>query len=135
MNDLGNLVWHIVTGLFVNGDQSILWFDVDTGHIAYRADGDCCSKSWFADIIGVDWLKGHRVLRAENLEMSKYNVDDGRTRQDSDSAYGYELRTAIGWPTIIFRNSSNGYYGGSLEPYEGERPDDLTEITEHDWRA
>ena len=137
-DDLSALVGRTISALFISADQSILWFDTDAGPIVYEAEGDCCSESWFADIIGADWLKGTRVISTETLGLPDYNVKDGRGRQEEDEAYGYSLTTERGVATIVFRNSSNGYYGGCLtllHREEGERPADFAEIIEHDWRA
>jgi hypothetical protein len=46
--------------------------------------------------------------------------EDGKTRQDFDSLYGYGVVTDKGEGDIEFRNSSNGYYGGWLELSEEE---------------
>ena len=46
--------------------------------------------------------------------MVGYNVDDGRCRQEYDAAYGWKIATNKGYADIVFRNSSNGYYGGEI---------------------
>lgn len=68
--------------------------------------------------------------------MDGYNVDDGRTRQKYDEAYGYKIFTDKGQADIIFRNSSNGYYGGSLDDVviDVDIPVMAKEITT-DWSA
>ena len=42
--------------------------------------------------------------------------EDSHTREHRDcvEVYGYTIETAHGRTDIIFRNISNGYYGGSL---------------------
>jgi hypothetical protein len=112
------LIGKTVTGLRINDDQSILTFDTvfeTTGAmIAYMAEGDCCSETWFADITGVDALIGGTVTDVSEISMTGYNVDDGRCRQEFDQAYGYKIVTNRGYCDIVFRNSSNGYYGGGV---------------------
>lgn len=101
----------------------------------YETDADCCSETWFADIIGVDALLGERVVGIE--VMDDWSPDDNRTRQESDTAYGYKLKTKKGITDIIFRNSSNGYYGGGIDLWEGAvEPEGVewVEITK-DWSA
>ena len=52
-----------------------------------------------------------------------------------DSFYGVKIVTDKGRAEIVYRNSSNGYYGGAADYVDNfTRPIDLTEITE-DWQA
>jgi len=128
------LIGKKINGISINDDQSILSFDTDHGQVNYLAYGDCCSESWFADITGVSAMLGGSVQTAEEIGMEGYDVKDGRTRQEYDEAYGYKLTTDKGYADIVFRNSSNGYYGGNLEDYKKALPDGMTAITD-DWYA
>lgn len=123
-----------IFGLRINEDQSILVFDTDRGAIAYEVWGDCCSETWFADITGVAALIGGNVRAVEDVNMDGYNTLDGRTRQEYDLAYGVKLTTDKGYADIVFRNSSNGFYGGDIELLRGDLPEGLTAITD-DWSA
>jgi hypothetical protein len=128
------LVGKKTSRISINDDQSVLAFDTDAGIVAFAVFGDCCSESWFADIVGVPALIGGTVSAAEEISMDGYNVDDGRGRQEEDAAYGYKITTDKGICDIVFRNSSNGYYGGWLSGYSESLPEKMTEITE-DWKA
>ncbi len=129
------LIGKRITGLLVNEDQSLLVFTTDHGDVAYETYGDCCSETWFADITGVQALIGGAVNSVEEVEMAE--VQDGRSRQEYDSLYGVKLTTDKGHADIVYRNSSNGYYGGNINYLHGfMRPTGLalTPISE-DWRA
>lgn len=126
------LIGKYVTGLKVNDDQSILCVETRKATFIFKTDADCCSETWFADIIGVKYLIGAIVEKVEDLELIDYNLNDNRCRQDEDSAYGIKLITNKGEANIIYRNSSNGYYGGGM--YMLCELSNLTEITE-DWQA
>jgi hypothetical protein len=128
------LIGKKINGISINDDQSILSFDTDQGQVNYEAYGECCSESWFADITGVSALLGGTVATVEEVSMDGYNVEDGRGRQYEDAAYGYKLTTDRGYADIVFRNSSNGYYGGNLEDYKNALPDGMTAIAD-DWHA
>lgn len=128
------LIGKKISGLRINEDQSILMFDTDQGAVGYVTYGDCCSETWFADITGVSAMLGGTVQTAEEVSMDGYNVEDGRTRQEYDEAYGYKLTTDKGYADIVFRNSSNGYYGGSIELLKRGLPDGMTAIVD-DWHA
>jgi hypothetical protein len=128
------LIGKKINSISINDDQSILSFDTGQGQVNYIARGDCCSESWFADITGVSALIGGTIAAVESVSMGDYNVRDGRGRQDIDVAYGYKLTTDKGRADIVFRNSSNGYYGGELDDYGNALPDGMTAI-EDDWHA
>lgn len=115
------LIGKTITGLSVEKEaQGFLRFDTTEGPVTYITSGDCCSETWFADITGVFALIGGKVMKVEEINMNsfKYNLDDGRCRQDCDQAYGYKIVTTKGMADIIFRNSSNGYYGGEIELFD-----------------
>lgn len=124
------LVGKVITGLRINDDQSLLVFDhPDNSHTAYETEADCCSETWFADIVGVDALIGSTVLKADAMEAMQ-EVVDGRCRQDYDLFYGVKLITTNGYVDIVYRNSSNGYYGGSIDLYTRKLPSGLQSIIE-----
>jgi hypothetical protein len=127
-----------ITGIFI-GDRTgtidnprehepnigeFIKFTTDAGDVMFRLDGDCCSESWFSDITGYDALVGATVTLVEPVEFSeeeqKKQIEDGRCRQDVDEIYGYKITTDKGRADIWFRNSSNGYYGGSCEDYPAQ---------------
>ena len=126
------LIGKTVTHLRVNDDQSILAFAHPDGtSTAYQTDADCCSETWFADITGVSALIGATVTAADDVALNC--TQDDRCRQESDEFYGVKLRTDKGYVDIVYRNSSNGYYGGSIDLYTGELPP-MVAITD-DWQA
>ncbi len=130
------LVGKRITGIFVGTGDETLLFKTDKGDVVYSTDADCCSETWFADITGVDNLLGAIVRQAEDIENPDTNTEDGRTRQQDDKAYGVKLVTDRGYADIIYRNSSNGYYGGSISKDDhGEySTEGMKKITD-DWSA
>ena len=138
MNTFARLLGLNVTAMFVSAEaQSAMRFD--TGYngrekIYIGTYSDCCSETWFADLIGVGNLLGQIVTGVEILELPP--PQDERSRQESDEAYGVRLKTALGHCDVIYRNSSNGYYGGSAEDMRDEEGQalDWLEI-KGDWQA
>lgn len=126
------LVGKTILGISVNPIQSILAIETDQGNENYETYGGCCSETWFADITGVNALLGGTVISVEDMELPD-NPDD-RCRQEHDQFYGVKIITNKGYADIVYRNSSNGYYGGEIYGYKGEIPDDMTAITD-DWSA
>lgn len=129
------LVGKKINGIYVSEGENELAFDTDAGVIGYEGYGDCCSETWFADVLGVSALIGATVAAVEDVDLENYNIEDGRGRQEADSVYGYKLRTDKGYADIVFRNSSNGYYGGSCDHMRNAPAlESMRQITD-DWHA
>jgi hypothetical protein len=126
-----------VLELWVNEGEAQLYLVTDDGVFETVTYADCCSETWFADITGVAALLGGVVAKADVLaEQLGTDVEDGRTRQEYDEVYGYQITTNQGRCDIVFRNSSNGYYGGSFEGWTAVSgvPESARRITD-DWSA
>lgn len=108
------LIGRKILAVSVSNNEQQLSFQTDIGVTTFEFEDDCSSETWFADVIGVKALLHKVVLSAEEKELPLYNLEDGRGRQDADCAYGIELKTANGSCIIVYRNSSNGCYGGEL---------------------
>ena len=137
------LVGNTVKKVLINEGEHVLAFITDNEEYIYEAGADCCSETWFADILGTNILIGNEVLSVEEISidvLDDYNAEDGRCRQDYDKVYGYKITTTKGYCDVIFRNSSNGYYGGWIEKlgrptnYVTTCGYNFIEITE-DWSA
>jgi hypothetical protein len=156
---------HLVS-LAVDATQTVLRVETqypDLGASASEfhyavAHGDCCSESWWADILHGPSCYGARIYAVRELDLRELGsafyeavkthprlLDPTRTRQEYDQLYGYELRTARGDVTLAFRNSSNGYYGGWAEHLTADgladlarwrnAPLEFTPITTDDWSS
>lgn len=116
------LIGSKILDIEIAGDELWLKFTTSSNSFIYQANGDCCSESWFSEIINLDFLINHTVSEVEYLDLPLLNQVDGHCRQKSDRFYGFRIATEAGHTTIVFRNSSNGYYGGDCQFLE---PDDL----------
>lgn len=135
-----------VTHVFISHGEEYIRFVCVDKILTFEALGDCCSQSWFADLIGHQSLVGHTVTSVQELDLeprkaspegvptSEALTSGDRTRYDLDKIYGYLLTTNAGHCTIAFRNSSNGYYGGELCLTKCEPKCTWREITD-DWSA
>lgn len=112
------LIGKTIKGYSLKEEGTILEFDVIVGDetktkkIIYRTEGDCCSTSWFESIDG-DLFAG-KVLNVEEVEMEDANLKP-HPQQEEDQLYGYKLTLEGHIVDIVYRNSSNGYYGGWCE--------------------
>lgn len=127
-----------VKSLWVSDDEAeIVFVFKDGGQATYLTEGDCCSHSWYADIVGAKQLIGATVKEIEELSLDNYNYDIRKNSQE-DQAYGHSFKTDKGACDIIFRNASNGYYGGWAEYHKSAAPiDERTDLIQikKDWRA
>lgn len=110
-----SLIGKTVIGVTATLDDIV--FHTDWGDVLWKTEGDCCSQSWIEHF---DVPVG-RVVEVRSIEMPSSDVEhtareDAMDRiQDSTQIYGIEIRTDKGTGQIEFRNSSSGYYGGSME--------------------
>lgn len=128
---MNELIGEYITALKINDDQSLLFVETRRALYIFKTDSDCCSKTWFSNIIGVRYLVGATVQKVEELELELPDYNN-RGWQGLDEAYGIKLTTNKGETTIVYRNSDNEYYGDSVFLFC--KTVNLTEITE-DWQA
>jgi hypothetical protein len=127
-----------VEALWVSNDgEHEMRIVTDKGTLSLPTEGDCCSESWWADAFGVRQLLGAVITSVNDIDMPE--VTDDRSRQECDQAYGIQITTDRGVCDLVFRNSSNGYYGGWCNPRWEEgvqrtEPVSYRQITE-DWSA
>lgn len=100
-----------INALKIAADKQALLFQCSDGEHIVRVDGDCCSHTWIEHIelpaLGFPAL----VTAVEHLSLDKETKDnDG----DCIAFYGCKISTDRGEIVIDYRNSSNGYYGGSI---------------------
>lgn len=134
--EFGPLVGRVLSGIAVSkdGETTLRLTGADgTAHYVVT-EGDCCSESWWADVLGAASAYGGTVTDVRTLGLTDPG-DDGRTRQEEDEVYGYAIDTTKGTVTLAFRNSSNGYYGGWAMGLAECPIADWQEITTNDWRA
>lgn len=132
---IGVLLNQIITKIYVGKGESALYFVTRCDEIyEVTTDAECCSETWFADIVGVQALVGANILGIEIKELD--SPIDNRSRQNKDEVYGFTFKTYKGYCDFVYRNSSNGYYGGGIDDVRKIEalPADITEIT-NDWSA
>ena len=112
MNEQHCLVGETIVEIEVSTDGHAIRFTLEGGkEIVARTEGDCCSHTWVNAIDPPALGFPAKVSETRNL--------DGRREGDGDFGdvidfYGFEITTDKGVITVDYRNSNNGYYGGSL---------------------
>lgn len=114
-------------------DGGQIAFEVCGGHRTFITTGDCCSSTWIENVQNVEYLRGATFTKYEviDVEPGEDYIDDGDGEPGEDydyyddenfiKYYGVKLhlsKNGVVLPELIieFRNRSNGYYGGNLEP-------------------
>lgn len=135
---MNELIGRTITGIAIgDGEHHLKFSTTAPGELDffYVTVAECCSHSWFAEINGVSALLGHTVRDVREVAMDK--VLPG-PYDDVHKFYCIVITTEGGRADIIFRNRSNGYYGGDVEMFDDQwhdpLPDVFRTITE-DWSA
>ncbi|QXN73014.1 hypothetical protein SEA_PHILLIS_43 [Mycobacterium phage Phillis] len=118
-----------VLAVFIS--EEYLVFETDKGRVGFGVEGDCCSWSYFYDIVGADKLLANGPI----TEISELDLSDQNYYEDYEDiqVYGYEFVSAHpvwGEQTTVvsFRNSSNGYYGGWMNSVENPNRLNLNDL-------
>lgn len=115
---MNEIIGHTIKNLSLEDGGENLVFTTEKGNIIYTTYSECCSRSFFSDIEGLDNLLGEKVLSVtERQEWTDEETKKAESQGDYDSLslYGYIIKTQKGTCDIEFRNDSNGYYGGSCD--------------------
>lgn len=116
MNDkFEDLKGKTVTKISLDGDHSLIIHTID-GDVSFEAYGDCCSHSWIEHFDSP--TAPEKIVEFKQIEIPP-SFDKTPTKtgnyEEEMSYYFYELITEKNTYLIEMRNSSNGYYGGSLQ--------------------
>jgi hypothetical protein len=130
--ELNDLLGRTVHQVLANADLDVWRFVTDQGNVDYVCYGDCCSESWVNHIADLDVLIGQKVEEVEEIDLfSLLGAEPEPTKQEVDKVMFHRVRTDKGVCVIEFRNSSNGYYGGTFERTAiNEERDPLSPVTE-----
>lgn len=103
------LVGKTLTKVELASDKKAIRFTVDGEVIVAKCDADCCSETWIESVEMPAGGLPAKVMEAVGLDLPE-QWNDGDLLQ----FYGLKLTTDKGDFVLDYRNSSNGYYGGSL---------------------
>ena len=111
MNVRDALLNKTILSVTMSDDKQVMTFVTMSGPVVVRAEGDCCSGSWFESIDDPAALLG-TVRDVEEIPMP--DLGD-QPDHDVMQYYGLKITTERGRAVIDYRTDSNGYYGGYLE--------------------
>lgn len=114
------LIGKTITG--IRFDQQNLVIELGDEYLHLSVDGDCCSSSYFYDFYGVEGIISKRIEDFTEIELDPTDLKAASYDGDVIQVYGYKVTcepnddyfSTSNVGVFSFRNSSNGYYGGSL---------------------
>ena len=119
------LIGKKIVAAYLNSEKTQIGFDLEGGErLLYETTGDCCSYSWIEDVSNEEYLAGARVVDVQDVHVEGIGVAE--SGDDYIQCYGVTV-VLEGRPAFLleYRNSSNGYYGGSIE---------RAKVVEEEWR-
>jgi hypothetical protein len=110
---------HDIVGMWIHGvmvdvEKEHLIFSLIGDHQAiFETYGDCCSQTWIEHITIPPGIEDGVVILG--VSETDLGVDDKASEGDHVQVYHTAFDTEKGSIIVEYRNSSNGYYGGSLD--------------------
>lgn len=108
------LIGKKILALHINDTKDLIVFDVEGGRIGAAAQGDCCSRSYFQHLSGLEALIGCTVNEITEHESVTTEGSEKTHGSDCEQKYGWTFTTNRGRADLDMRNDSNGYYGGNV---------------------
>lgn len=105
------LIGKTLTGIKIADDKGALLFQTTEGDLIVRCDADCCSHTWVEAVELPSRGFPALVTAVDDLSMPDLGSPG---EYDCIAYYGCKVSTENGDIVIDYRNSSNGFYGGSL---------------------
>ena len=127
----GLLVGRLILGIYRNEDSTKLKFETGAAPDVFLSiESGSRSESWVEEILNAELLIGAIVTMCESLDLESPKIPQypPSERQEYDKSYGWAIHGTKGTATVIYRNSSNGYYGGSLDIGYGDHDLNWTKI-------
>jgi hypothetical protein len=116
--NLDALTGKTINRLSINTAKDVIKVEFAGGGARFLcAVGDCCSRSWFEHIGGLDALIGHTIHAVDAREMPPLKEEENP--DTFVQYYGWRFTTWRGYADLEMRNESNGYYGGWVEVVPG----------------
>ena len=104
------LVGRTILSAKVSDDNSSIVLETDQGEVIGDCYGDCCSQTWIEHLETPAQFP-MKVAAVNEVYIEEREIDYAHVKSyhtDIIAPNGERLR-------IEYRNSSNGYYGGSIE--------------------
>ncbi len=98
-----------------NKDNIELYFQDGGPNFYFWVEADCCSSSWIEHLELPGNIEGAVLLSVADSDNITQNHESSEPESwESICVYNTSFKTDKGEIVLEYRNSSNGYYGGSL---------------------
>lgn len=103
--------------VLVDGGARVEFTFQDGYKKSFTVSGDCCSTSWIEHLEIPGDIVGATLLSVEDGGpiTQDHDAHDKENGGDEIQVYNTAFRTDRGDIVLEYQNSSNGYYGGSLD--------------------
>lgn len=116
-----HIIWSTLKWIYMKDEESFILGIWDVFYL-YTLYADCCSNTYLSDIIknislkSYPWFEGYIISGYEELDLKEWEYKPRESRQECDTIYWVKILLECEWDepnsiTIIYRNSSNWYYG------------------------
>ena len=114
--DLKRLINRKIVNVEQSQDGVNFFIEFEDGKEKFYVDADCCSESWIEHLEVPNDINGATLLSVHEADMIDGGSDIAGNRGEQECLSVYETRFCTNKGDIVleYRNSSNGYYGGSL---------------------
>lgn len=126
-----SMIGRKIASIEIRGGKTQIVFKFSDGHVrTFDVKGGCCSQSWIEHLefpTNIITVVGGTVIRVRDSApiTQNHNDHDHQYRGHRKQVYNTVVSTDLGDIVIEYRNSSNGFYGGSLStPDEIDSNDD-----------
>ena len=99
--------------------EEIFVIEFEDGKQRFLVEGDCCSCSWVEHLTVQDDLNSAMLISVEDQRIDS-KCEEDHAEYDYLQVYETRFRTNRGDIVLEYRNSSNGYYGGSINMIDAE---------------
>jgi hypothetical protein len=121
--EIKELIGKTIIQIYVNSRKDRIIFEcLDNSKYLMYHSNDCCEEVQIEDIEGdLNDLLGWPILQAEEINNYEPTNDKDLEKTKEANEYGtctwtfYKLATNLGYVTIRWFGSSNGYYSESVE--------------------
>lgn len=105
--------------LSLSWDEDTITVTTDRGTFTGLTYGDCCSTTWIEHVEDSRMAGDALITFADDVGAMDSDRPDPEWTE-CVKYYGFKIETDKGTILIDYRNSSNGYYGGSLDWRQSE---------------
>lgn len=118
MEEFENLIGKTIEKIIIDTKYGqYINFITNDEPVGFVAVGDCCSRTYISEFVNVANLLGQKIDKIEELKLLEGDClpRPASVSHEEEEIYGVKFHTEKGTAVLVYRNESNGYYGGSMD--------------------